>query len=200
MTRVALYARVSTYDQVTENQMLRLINVARERGYEIIGKYEDHASGADAKRPELDKMILLAKQHKIDRIMATKLDRIGRSVINVANLMANFEKYHIEVEFIDQPIDTSTPMGRYTFTILSAAAEFERELIRDRTLDGLSRAKKNGKCGGRPKRELTSYQKDKVREILENNPNISNRQLAAQFTGISSNTLIKLIKKENIRE
>jgi len=65
--KVALYARVSTYDQVTENQMLRLVNVTKERGYEIVGRYEGHASGADSKRPELDKMMTAAKQHKIDR-------------------------------------------------------------------------------------------------------------------------------------
>ncbi len=194
--RVALYARVSTHDQITENQMMRLVNVARERGYDIIGKFEDHASGADAKRPELDKMMQLAKLHKIDRVMATKLDRIGRSVVNVANLFADLKRYGIDVELLDQPIDTSTPVGAFTQTILSAAAEFERELIRDRTLDGLARANKAGKHGGRPKRELTSYQRDKIEEIIKKNPNISNRNLAAQFTGISYNTLIKLAREE----
>lgn len=198
MTRVALYARVSTYDQVTENQMMRLITVARERGYEIVGKYEDYASGADAKRPELDKMVAAAKQHKVDKVMATKLDRIGRSVVNVANLMADFDRYKVVVEFIDQPIDTSTSAGNFMLDILSAAAEYERELIRDRTLDGLARANKAGKYGGRPKRKLTQYQRDRILEVLKENPEISNRKLASNFNGISTNTLIKLAREEGL--
>ena len=124
------------------------------------------------------------------------MDRIGRSVVNVTNLFSQLTEYNLEIELLDQPIDSSTPVGRYTLTMLSATAEFERELIRDRTRDGLARAKKNGKIGGHPKIELTNYQREKIKEILKENPNISNRQLATQFIGISPNTFIKLAKEE----
>ena len=82
--------------------------------------------------------------------------------------------------------------------VLGAMAEFERELIRDRTNDGLARAKAQGRSGGRPRRELSDYQLKKAREILEKNPMISQEDLAGQFQGISRATLIKLLREKGL--
>lgn len=83
-------------------------------------------------------------------------------------------------------------------SILGALAEFERELIRDRTMAGLERAKLEGKVSGRPRRTLSAYQRNKALEILAEDPHISQRKLAEQFDGISQKTLIALLKEEGI--
>lgn len=193
--KVALYARVSTREQTTDNQLLRLREVAKSRGYEVAGEYLDTASGADPKRPQLEAMLSAAKHGQISRIMALRLDRLARSVINLAELVGNLDAWGVGLEIVDQPIDTTTPSGRLTYTILSGVAEFERELIRDRTKDGLARAKAQGKTLGRPKRQLSEYQRAKLRRILDNNPTISMRALSAEFEGISRTRLAEIVKE-----
>lgn len=195
MIKVALYARVSTRDQTTDNQIIRLREVAKSRGYEVGGEYLDVASGADPKRPQLEAMLSAAKHGQISRIMALRLDRLARSVINLAELVGNLDAWGVGLEIVDQPIDTTTPSGRLTYTILSGVAEFERELIRDRTRDGLTRAKSQGKTLGRPRRELSDYQKAKLRRILEETPDISMRALSAQFEGIGRTRLAEIVKE-----
>ena len=195
---VALYARVSTDGQDPDNQMLRLREVASARGYVVYGEYVDVASGACSKRPQLDRMLSAAKAGRFHKIMAVKLDRLARSVINLTSIMQDLEEWNVGVEFLDQPIDTTTASGRFTTTILAAVAEFERELICDRTKDGQSRAIAEGKTIGRPPRKLTDYQREKIRKILEDEPDISDYRLAQKFEGISRNTLIKLAKEEGL--
>lgn len=198
--KVGLYARVSTDKQDTDNQMIRLREIAQNRGYEVFDEYVDIASGRNAHRPNLDRMMKDAKSHRFDKILAVRLDRIARSVINLNNLMIDLDNWKVKIEFIDQPIDTSTPAGKMILTILGAMAEFERELIVERTNDGLSRAKKNGKTLGRKSVKLSDYQIEKARTILTENPNISMNELSKQFTGISRNTLKKLLKEEGLIE
>lgn len=195
---VALYARVSTDKQNTDNQMLRLREVASARSYEVYDEYVDVSSGANAKRPALDRMRADAKVHRFDKILCIKIDRLARSIVNLTNLMTDLDTWGIGVEFLDQPIDTSTPSGKLTLTILGALAEFERELIHDRTMAGLERAKSQGKKSGRAPVKLSPYQIAKARQIVEENPGISNKSLAAHFTGISRNTLIKLLRQEKV--
>lgn len=197
--KVALYARVSTREQTTDNQLIRLRQVAALRDYDIIGEYLDIASGADPKRPQMEAMLKAAKKGEIQRIIALRLDRLARSVINLAELVGDLDTWGVGLEIIDQPIDTTTPSGRLTYTILSGVAEFERELIRDRTRDGLARAKAQGKTLGRPRRQLTQYQRDKLRAILADDPDISIRALSARMEGISRTRLAELIKEEGIR-
>lgn len=198
--KVGLYARVSTDKQDTDNQMIRLREIAQNRGYEVFDEYVDIASGRNAHRPNLDRMMKDAKQHRFDKIIAVKLDRIARSVTNLNNLMNDLYTWNIGIEFIDQPIDTSTPAGKMILTILGAMAEFERELIVERTNDGLKRAKKEGKTLGRKTVTLSDYQLEKARSILSENPNISMNALSKQFTGISRNTLLKCLKEEGLIE
>lgn len=196
--KVGLYARVSTDKQDTDNQMIRLREIAQNRGYEVFDEYVDIASGRNAHRPNLDRMMKDAKSHRFDKILAVRLDRIARSVINLNNLMIDLDEWKVKIEFIDQPIDTSTPAGKMILTILGAMAEFERELIVERTNDGLKRARKEGKTLGRKTTSLTDYQIEKAHRILTENPNISMNQLSKQFTGISRNTLIKCLKQEGL--
>ena len=196
--KAALYARVSTYRQANENQMIRLEEFARSREYEIYDRYEDKASGADKNRPQLDRMTADAKFRKFDRIIAIKIDRLGRSVIHLHEFFSEMERYGVAIELTDQPIDTSTPMGRFTRNILGSVAELERELISDRTKDGLVRTANAGTKLGRRIRTLSPYQIEKIKTILAADPEISLRKLAGQFDGISRTKLIELARAEGL--
>lgn len=197
---VCLYARVSTDKQETDNQLIRLREVAKNRDWDVYDEYVDIASGRNPRRPALDRMMEDAKHHKFDKIIAVKIDRLARSVTNLCKVMNDLDSWGIGVEFLDQPIDTSTPTGKLTLTILGAIAEFERELIVERTQDGLERARKEGKTLGRSKVVLSDYQLAKARMILTDNPNISMNKLSQHFNGISRNTLIKCLKEEGLIE
>jgi len=151
--KVALYARVSRADkdQDPENQLIRLRNFAQSHDWEIYQEYVDYASGAQSQRPALDRMLKDAKGHRFSAILVVRLDRIGRSVLNLHNLLQELNRYKIDLICSDQAeIDTTTPHGKLLFSILGAIAEFELELIRDRTKDGLKRAITQGKRLGRP--------------------------------------------------
>jgi DNA invertase Pin-like site-specific DNA recombinase len=140
---------VSTDDkgQDPETQLIKLRAFAELKGYQVIGEFIDKASGADPNRPRLGKMI--EKSRGIDAIMVTKLDRIMRSSRNLLNLLEDLDKKGVALICVDQPIETNTAMGRLLLQVLSAIAEFERELTRDRVKDGLARARQQGKVLGR---------------------------------------------------
>lgn len=196
--KVALYARVSTLDQNTDNQTNKLQEFAEARGYEIYNLYTDKVSGANKKRPGLDRMVEDAKYRRFEKIIATKIDRLGRSVIHLHELFTEMEGYRVSIELTDQPIDTSTPMGRFTGNILGAVAELERELIKERTVDGLKRTVAEGTKLGRKEKTLSPYQIEKIKRILADDPGISYRKLAEQFEGISRTKLIELARAEGL--
>jgi DNA invertase Pin-like site-specific DNA recombinase len=152
ISRVALYARVSTHDkdQDPDNQLVKLRSFAESRGWAVYGEYVDMKSGADASRPDLDRMLKAARGHAFNAIIIVRLDRIGRSVRNLLNLIDDLKRFNVELICTDQEIDTSSPAGKLLFTLLGAISEFELELIRDRTKDGLARARSQGKRLGRP--------------------------------------------------
>ena len=153
MTRVALYARVSTQDQTVENQLVALRDWARARGHDIVGEYTDAgisgAKGRD-KRPALDALMNDAMRGKFDMVAATALDRLGRNLRHLVGLFSELEAIKVGVFVQNMALDTSTPVGRLTFNVMGAFAEFERELTRERTRMALDRARRNGKRLGRP--------------------------------------------------
>lgn len=196
--RVALYARVSTPEQDPEVQLDRLRDLARSRGWVVVAEYADIASGADMKRPKLDKMVAAARKGEFNTICAVRLDRLARSVVGMANLAEDLDAMGVAMVLLDQPIDTSTSMGRFVRTILSATAEIERDLIRERTNDGLAKARKAGRRGGRKPRRMSQYQLDKARAILADDPDISQRALCEQFDGISRPAVLRCLREEGI--
>jgi DNA invertase Pin-like site-specific DNA recombinase len=160
--KVALYARVSLNDvdekgqprQNPENQLIRLRAYAKDRAYEIFGEYVDKASGADARRPALDRMLSAARAHRFSMILTTKVDRIARSTSNLYAVLTDLESSGVKFECSDQDISTNSPTGKLLLAILAGVAEFERELIVDRTKAGLARARAQGKrLGRRPDRK-----------------------------------------------
>ena len=137
------YARVSTREQ---NPSLQ-IDALKQAGCERI--YQDVASGAKSSRPELDK--LLAEARTGDTIIIWKLDRLGRSLRHLVELVEMLSSQKIGLKSLNDPVDTTHAQGRLIFNLFASLAEFERDLIRERTYAGLSAARARGRVGGRPK-------------------------------------------------
>ena len=206
---VGIYARVSRDEQNLDNQLLILRDAVKDHNDKVredgkgiewitVDEYTDKLSGANASRPGINRLMQDAEEGKIDLILATKIDRIARSSLNLANICAKLDKWQVGLKFIEQPIDFTSPEGRLLRTFLGAIAEFELELIHSRTKDGQARARKEGKVIGRPKTVLSDYQIQKAREILAANPDISQRQFADQFIGIGRRQLIEELRKIGI--
>lgn len=136
------YMRVSTQHQKFDSQQTAL----EKYGVDYI--FKEHESGRKATRSELDKA--LASLEPGDTFVIFKLDRLARGTKQLLHLLEEFEQRSIHFVSLQNNIDTSTPMGRFFFTIMSAFSEMEAELIRDRVLAGLESAKENGKTLGRP--------------------------------------------------
>lgn len=152
MTRAALYARVSTTDQTPENQLAALRAFAAARGWRVTEFIDHGVSGAKEHRPAIDALLAAARMRKIDVVVCVKLDRLARSVHHLVTLAKEFEALGVDLVAVDQAVDTTTPSGRLLFHVLSAIAEFERDLIRDRVIAGIRRAKAQGRRLGRPRK------------------------------------------------
>ena len=148
--KTAIYARVSTDQQTTDNQVLKLEQVAERNGWEIQAIYADTISGAKSKRPELDRLMKAVIRKEIDMVMVWSVDRLGRSLQHLTALLSDIESKGINLYLHQQNIDTSSPSGKMLFQLLGVFAEFERSMIRERVMAGLDRARSQGKRLGRP--------------------------------------------------
>jgi DNA invertase Pin-like site-specific DNA recombinase len=165
--KVAIYIRVSTDAQTTENQRLELQRVAQVSGWEIVGVYEDAGiTGAKGRagRPAFDRLLKDAARRKFHLIAAWSLDRLGRSMQHLVSFLGEVQALGVDLYLHQQALDTSTPMGKCVFHVAGAFAEFERELIRERVKAGLSRARAKGKRLGR--KRVSSETEDTVRQLL----------------------------------
>jgi DNA invertase Pin-like site-specific DNA recombinase len=187
MKRVALYLRVSTADQSVDLQRRELLEFCERRGWAIAGEFSDIAvSGAKDSRPELDKLMDLAKKRKVDVICVWRFDRFARSVSHLLRALELFQSLGIDFVSYSEAIDTSTPVGRMTFVVLGAVAELERSLIRERVIAGQKAARAKGIRFGRP---CTAVQPSQVAELRA-----AGRSFAsiAEALGIAAGTAFKL--------
>lgn len=145
--KVAIYCRVSTEDQNLDNQEIALTEYCKRMNYEIFKVYKDVISGTKQNRTEFNKLLEDMRNGKFNCVLVTKLDRIGRSLQHLLSLFDEFNKKGIHFISLTQNIDTSNSAGRLQFQILSAFAEFERNLISERTKEGLKRCSGVGKRG-----------------------------------------------------
>ena len=152
--RAAIYGRVSTDGQTTDNQIVALREVAARRGWDIAEVYLDNgisgAKGRD-KRPGFDRMLKDASRRKFDVVMAWAIDRMGRSLRDLIEVIEHLEATGVDLYLDQQNIDTTTPAGKLLFQVTGAFAEFERSMIRLRVNAGLARARAQGKRLGRPR-------------------------------------------------
>jgi len=191
MQKIALYARVSTAEQHVEPQLHALRGYAEARGLEIATEYIDHGvSGAKDRRPALDRLLADARRRRFDVLACTKLDRLARSVHHLTSLARELEALGIDLVVLDQSIDTSTPAGRLLFNVLGSIAEFERDLIRERTAAGMRAARRRGARIGRPEAAV-----DRLGLVQGIRAGASVSALARQL-GVSRPTIRKLVSAE----
>ena len=184
------YARVSTKDQNLDLQL----DALTKAGCELF--FKDIISGAKAQRPALTKMLEQAR--KGDIIVVWKLDRLGRSLKHLVELISMFIDKGIGFKSLNDNIDTTTAQGRLIFNIFASLAEFERDLISERTKAGLEAARARGKKGGRPKglskqAKLTAM----ACETLYNERKLSISEICSQLN-ISRNTLYSYLRSRNV--
>ncbi len=150
--RVALYLRVSTGEQTTENQRRELEEVARRSGWQVVEVYEDAGiSGANGreKRPAFDKLMKDASRRQFDMVAAWSVDRLGRSLQHLVSFLSELHALKVDLYLHQQGIDTTTPAGKAMFQMMGVFAEFERAMIQERINAGLARARAQGKRLGR---------------------------------------------------
>jgi len=153
------YGRVSRRDQNPDAQRDALIKAECTRLF-----IDEGVSGKLAKRPSLDKALEFLREG--DTLVITKLDRLGRSLSNLIELVAELEHRHVDLKVIDQNIDTTSPAGKLFFHIVGAFAQFERDMISERTRDGLDAARARGRTGGR-RPKLSARQAAHARELYD---------------------------------
>jgi DNA invertase Pin-like site-specific DNA recombinase len=152
--RVALYLRVSTVEQDVTNQRCELETVARRHGWRVVAVFSDNGvSGAKgrAERPGLDELMRAVARRDVDMVAAWSVDRLGRSLQGLLEVLMEFRAKEVDLYLHQQGIDTSTPGGKAMYQMLGVFAELERELIRERVLAGMARARSQGKHLGRPR-------------------------------------------------
>ena len=146
--RAALYARVSTGSQSTENQLRQLREVATREGWEVVAEFEDHGiSGSKGReaRPQLDAMLKGVVRRDFDLVASWSVDRLGRSLLDLVGMLKEMHAKGVDLYLHQQGIDTTTPSGKAMFQMMGVFAEFEREMIRDRVMAGLAVVKETGK-------------------------------------------------------
>ena len=179
------YARVSTKEQNLDLQL----DALKKEGCEKF--YTDTVSGAKAERPGLDKM--LGELRPKDVVVVWKLDRLGRSLKHLVTLVEGFAQKEVGFRSLGDPIDTTTPHGRLTFNIFASLAQFEREIIRERTNAGLEAARARGRKGGRQP-GLSKEAQDKARVAQSCYAEGMPVNTIAKNLGISKTTLYNYLR------
>jgi len=175
------YARVSTQDQNLELQREALSKAGCQK------IYEDTISGSRAERPGLNKALEMLREG--DSLVVWKLDRLGRSIKHLIDLVGTLAKQTIHLKSLTDSIDTATPSGRFFFHVMASLAEMERELTIERTRAGLEVARQLGRKGGR-KRIMTDSKIESAKKLLANG--VPPRDVAKNL-GISVPTLYRWI-------
>ena len=191
--KVAIYTRVSTLDQNVSNQLLELRDHCSKMEWEIVKEYADEGlSGTLSrdKRPALNPLIKDAYRKRFDSVVCWDISRIGRSMKELILFLSDMKDRGIGICSVRQGFDTSTSMGEIMFQFVGILSSWEREMIRERTLAGLERARRQGKTLGR--RKVTN---DRITaQIIElRNDKKSIRQIASEV-GVSRGTVSNVLK------
>ncbi|MFZ4695069.1 MAG: recombinase family protein [Verrucomicrobiia bacterium] len=191
--KAAIYMRVSTDDQDTEHQRAELVEFCTRRGWEPV-EFRDVMSGASWKREGLDRMMEGIRSGALKAVLCVKLDRLGRSLVHLAQMVGEFTDRGVALVVPGQGIDTSSgnAAGKLQMHVLMAIAEFERTMIQDRTRAGLATARARGKRLGRPP-VLDPVKISEARELLLLEPAMSAKVLGGKI-GVSEGTAFKVRK------
>lgn len=188
--KIATYSRVSTshHDQKPEIQVNELRRFCASRGWDIAREIIDHGfSGSTDNRPGLKQLMALVRAKEVDAVVVVKLDRLFRSLKHLVATLEEFESLGVVFVAIKDNVDYSTPTGRLFVQILGSLGEFERSLLRERTLMGLEHARANGKKFGRPRLH------DENRIIQLHSEGMTYRQIRAALD-VPMGTIARAIK------
>jgi len=189
--RIAIYARVSTKDQSCELQLRDLRTYCAARGFDAVYEYVDVGqSGAKDSRPELNKLMDDARKRKFDALVVWRFDRFARSTKHLLLALEEFRSLSIQFISYQENIDTSSALGQALFTIVSAVAQLERDLIRERVTAGIRNARASGKKFGRPKSAVCREEILKLKA-----EGYSLRKIAANL-GVGYGTVRERLRKE----
>ena len=177
------YARVSTEQQNLDRQL----DALKKYGVDTI--YNEKMTGTKRNRPELSKM--LDRMTEGDTVVVKSLSRLGRSTKDLIELVELFQSKGVHLVSLKESIDTSTSTGKLLFTLMSAIAQFERDVIADRTREGLRSARARGRTGGRPR-----ISSDKVKQAVKlYNTNQYSVKEIEELTGVKKSTLYRNLKQ-----
>jgi len=179
------YARVSTESQ----NLNRQLDALQKYGVDHI--YNEKMTGTKKDRPELAKMI--DRMTEGDTVVIESLSRLGRSTKDLIELVELFNQQNVNLVSLKESIDTSTPTGKLLFTLMSAIAQFERDVIADRTKEGLKSARARGRTGGRPKTNTDAVKKA-VKLYKTGQYTIKEIE---ELTGIKKDTLYRTLREEH---
>ena len=189
--RAALYARVSTDGQSTENQLRELRAVAKRMKWTVVEEYIDHGiSGSKSRdqRPAFDKLLKAATRREFDIVMSWSVDRLGRSLQHLVGFLGEINAIGIGLYLHQQGIDTTTPAGKAMFQMCGVFAEFERAMIQERVKAGLKRARANGTTLGRPKVGAAIE-----RKIVRHRRNGKGIHAIAKVVGVGTSTVQRVV-------
>ena len=191
--KVAIYTRVSTLDQTVDNQLIELRDHCSKMEWEVVKEYADEGlSGtlSREKRPALISLIKDAYRKRFDSVVCWDISRIGRSMKELVLFLSDMKDRNVGICSVRQGFDTSTSMGEIMFQFVGILSSWEREMIRERTLAGLERAKSEGKTLGRRK-VTTESMTAKIVELRNGKKTI--REIASEV-GVSVGTVSKTLK------
>jgi DNA invertase Pin-like site-specific DNA recombinase len=187
--RVGLYARVSTHDQQTlPLQLAAMTEYVARRGWTAVVQVEDVGSGASL-RPRREELLRAARRREIDLVLVWRLDRWGRSLIDLINSLQELTALGVGFASITEALDLTTPGGRAMAGMLAVFAEFEREILRDRVRAGIAQARLIGKPHGRP--ATARRHAEEAKTLLQQG--VSKRQIAKTL-GIGRTSVRRIVR------
>lgn len=189
-----IYLRVSTGSQSHDPQRQELVDFCARRGWQGVEEYADVVSGAKFSRDGLDRLMKDVRRGRVERVVCVKLDRLGRSLPHLAQLIGELDAHRVALVCTSQAIDTNhdNPAGRLQMHVLMAVAEFERSLIRERTKAGVAAARASGKRLGRPRVGLSVEQQRALSEYRGHRR--GGLRGLAKVLGLSLGTTATLVK------
>ena len=201
LKRVAVYARVSTDGQTTDNQLRELRAVAERSGWVIVKEYIDHGiSGAKGRehRPAFDALWKGAARKEFDVVAAWSVDRLGRSLQHLIGFLNELHAKKVDLYLHQQGIDTTTPAGRAMFSMLGVFGEFERSMIQERVRAGIKRARAQGQAWGRRSLEETDPALcERIRSYRQQGLGMGT---IGKHVGVSSRTVWKVLRLSGTAE
>lgn len=189
--RTAIYTRVSTEKQTDDSQLTELRDYCQRRGWKDPKEYRDAVSGARFTRAGLDRLMADVRRQRLDVVVCFKLDRLGRSLPHLAQIVAELTAHGVSLICTSQGIDTSNdnPAGRLQLGVLMAVAEFEREIIRERVNAGIRAARQRGSILGRPK--TLDQHREAVRSLIAKGKGV---RATARELGLPLASVHKLVR------